>query len=261
MPGAQGPGTEGGGRRLLGLVQRMIQTGMAMARGVNLIARQRLAGQDLSLLGPAGFNPTLASALVVQAVAWTAALRERLMVMAVRPPFTRGLPRPDRAPQGRSAPFCPPENLAEPTAQDWHNWQELARPWRMGPGGVAVATRAIAGMPDREVVAQICGKLSQAAAELGAEADVARIVPSIPAGPRVGRTFGMSDRRRTGRRPGWGVIGRRRRRIDSGRRTFEAFGNRGLRRAFAVQGRGVGVYDWRRSRIALARCGLRIWGL
>jgi hypothetical protein len=175
MPGAQGPGTEGGGRRLLGLVQRMIQTGMAMARGVNLIARQRLAGQDLSLLGPAGFNPTLASALVVQAVAWTAALRERLMVMAVRPPFTRGLPRPDRAPQGRSAPFCPPENLAEPTAQDWHNWQELARPWRMGPGGVAVATRAIAGMPDREVVAQICGKLSQAAAELGAEADVARI--------------------------------------------------------------------------------------
>jgi hypothetical protein len=149
MPGAQGPGTEGGGRRLLGLVQRMIQTGMAMARGVNLIARQRLAGQ--------------------------AALRERLMVMAVRPPFTRGLPRPDRAPQGRSAPFCPPENLAEPTAQDWHNWQELARPWRMGPGGVAVATRAIAGMPDREVVAQICGKLSQAAAELGAEADVARI--------------------------------------------------------------------------------------
>jgi hypothetical protein len=157
------------------LVQRMIQTGMAMARGINLIARQRLAGQDLSLLGPAGFNPTLASALVVQAVAWTAALRERLMVMAVRPPFTRGLPRPDRAPQGRSAPFCPPENLAEPTAQDWHNWQELARPWRMGPGGIAVATRAIAGMPDREVVAQICGKLSQAAAELGAEADVARI--------------------------------------------------------------------------------------
>jgi hypothetical protein len=45
----------------------------------------------------------------------------------------------------------------------------------MGPGGVAVATRAIAGMPDREVVAQICGKLTQAAAELGAEADVGRI--------------------------------------------------------------------------------------
>ncbi len=175
MPGAQGPGAESGGRRLLGLVQRMIQTGMAMARGINLIARQRLAGQDLSLLGPAGFNPTLASALVVQAVAWTAALRERLMVMAVRPPFTRGLPRPDRVPQGRGARFSPPENLAEPTAADWHNWQELARPWRMGPGGVAVATKAIAGMPDREVVAQICGKLSQAAAELGAEADVARI--------------------------------------------------------------------------------------
>jgi hypothetical protein len=175
MPGAQASPADGGGRRLLGLLQRMLQTGMAMARGVNLIARQRLAGQDLSLLGPAGFNPTLASALVVQAVAWTAALRERLLVMAVRPPFTRGLPRPDRPPQGRSARFCPPENLAEPTAQDWHNWQELARPWRMGPGGIAVATRAIAGLPDREVVAQICGKLSQAAAELGAEADVARI--------------------------------------------------------------------------------------
>ncbi len=175
MPGGQAPGAESGRRRLLGLLQRMLQTGMAMARGVNLIARQRLAGQDLSLLGPAGFNPTLASALVVQAVAWTAALRERLLVMAVRPPFTRGLPRPDRAPQGRSARFCPPDNLAEPTPEDWHNWQELARPWRMGPGGIAVATRAIAGLPDREVVAQICGKLSQAAAELGAEADVARI--------------------------------------------------------------------------------------
>jgi hypothetical protein len=175
MPGGQAPGAESGGRRLVGLVQRMLQTGMAMARGINLIARQRLAGQDLRKLGPAGFNPTLASALVVQAVAWTAALRERLLVMAVRPPFTRGLPRPDRAPQGRSTPFCPPENLAEPTAEDWHNWQELARPWRMGPSGVAVGTRAIAGLPDREVVAQICDNLRRAAAELGAEADVARI--------------------------------------------------------------------------------------
>ncbi len=163
------------GRRLLGLVQRMMQTGMAMARGINLIARQRLAGQALSRLGPAGFNPTLASALVVQAVAWTAALRERLLVMAVRPPFTPGLAKAQRGPQSRGAPFCPPENLAEPTPEDWHNWQELARPWRMGPGGVAVGTRAIAGLSDREVVAQICDNLRRAAAELGAEADVGRI--------------------------------------------------------------------------------------
>jgi hypothetical protein len=45
----------------------------------------------------------------------------------------------------------------------------------MGSSGVAVATRMIAGLSNAEVVTAICSKLCQAAAQLGAEADVGRI--------------------------------------------------------------------------------------
>ena len=62
------------GLLLLGMVLRMMRTGRAMARCVNRIALQRLMGQDLARLAPPGFNPTLANALVLQAVSWTAAL-------------------------------------------------------------------------------------------------------------------------------------------------------------------------------------------
>ncbi len=167
------------GARLLGFVQRMLQTGMAMARGINRIARQKLEGQDLARMAPAGFNATATNGLIVQAVAWTAALRERLLVLAGRPSFvprsgTRS-PRGQGVPRGRGAASYLPESVPEPTEGDWHDWRELARPWRMGPSGVAVATRMIAGLSSAEVVTEICSKLSQAAAQLGAEADVGRI--------------------------------------------------------------------------------------
>ncbi len=86
-----------------------------------------------------------------------------------------------------------PETVPEHVAGDWHDWLELAKPWRMGPSGVAVATRMIAGLSNAEVVAGICAKLSQAAAQLGAEADVGQIAemeaaaralcPDVDAGP------------------------------------------------------------------------------
>ena len=161
------------------MVQRLMRTGMAMARGINRIAQQRLAGQDLVRLAPAGFNPTATNALVVEAVGWTAALRERLRALAVRPAFAPGLPKAEQAVRARQARSIVTFELTEETAQaiagEWHDWFDLARPWRMGSNGVAFAARAIAGLSDREVVSQICGKLKQAAGELGAEADVGRI--------------------------------------------------------------------------------------
>jgi hypothetical protein len=168
------------GARLLGLVQRMLLTGMAMARGINRIARQRLEGQDLARMAPAGFNTTLTNGLIVQAVAWTAALRERLLALAGRPSFVARSsgsrsPRGQGAPRGRGAGSFLPETVPEAVAGDWHDWRELAKSWRMGPSGVAVATRMIAELSNAEVVTRICAKLSQAAAQLGAEADVGRI--------------------------------------------------------------------------------------
>ncbi len=171
------PGGALPGRRLLGLVQRMMRTGMAMARRINRIARQRMAGEDLARLAPAGFNPTATNFLVVEAVSWTAALRERLLALAGPRALAPGLPREERAPRGRAGATADllTDCVAEVAEDPWHNWRELARPWRMGPGGVAFAARAIAGLSDREVVSQICDKLSRAATQLGAEADVARI--------------------------------------------------------------------------------------
>jgi len=184
-PADADPSVEGGampGARLLGLVQRMMRTGLAMARGINRIARQRLEGQDLARMAPAGFNATLANALVVQAVAWTAALRERLFALAARPSFVpreervkAGRVRAGHAPRDRDPGLYLPEVIAEAAAGDWHDWRELARPWRLGPRGVAVAARAIAGLSSAEVVTAICDKLGQAAEQLGAEADVGRI--------------------------------------------------------------------------------------
>jgi hypothetical protein len=180
---AEDPPFEGGampGVRLLGFVQRMMGAGMAMARGINRIARQKLEGQDLARMAPAGFNATATNGLIVQAVAWTAALRERLLALAGRPSFVprssgSRAPRGQGAPRGRGAGSYLPETVPEPTEGDWHDWRELARPWRMGSGGIAVATRMIAGLSNAEVVTEICAKLSQAAAQLGAEADVGRI--------------------------------------------------------------------------------------
>jgi hypothetical protein len=163
------------GQRMMGMAQRIMRAGMAMARGVNRIARHRLAGEDLSRLAPPGFNPTFANALIVQAVGWTAALRERLRAVVVPPEFVTEPPQAERGPRARGAAFRLPEGTWEPAEDDWHDWRELARPLRIGPSGVAVAARAIAGLSDQQVVTQICGNLSRAAAELGAEADVARI--------------------------------------------------------------------------------------
>jgi hypothetical protein len=128
------------GARLLGLVQLMLQTGMAMARGINRIVRQRPS-----------FVPRSGSR------------------SGTRSPKGQGAPR------GRGAGSYLPETVPEHVAGDWHDWLELAKPWRMGPSGVAVATRMIAGLSNAEVVAGICAKLSQAAAQLGADADVGRI--------------------------------------------------------------------------------------
>jgi hypothetical protein len=183
----------------------MLLTGMAMARGINRIARQRLEGQDLARMAPPGFNATATNGLIVQAVAWTAALRERLLVLAGRPSFVprssgSRSPKGRGEPRGRGAGSYLPEAVPEPTEGDWHDWRELARAWRIGPSGVAVATRMIAGLSNAEVVTAICSKLSQAAEQLGAEADVGRIAemaaaaralcPDVDAAPEEARDSG-----------------------------------------------------------------------
>jgi hypothetical protein len=163
------------GRRLLGLVYRIGQTGMAVARGISRIARQRLDGQDIRKMAPPGFSATHTHALVVQAVAWTAALRERLLALAtVRPAFTvaAGRSQAARTPQGHGAAHFLPRAVPNPTEDDWH---DLAKPLRIGPGGVAVALRQIAEKSNEEVVTAVCDNLSQALVQIGAEADVAAL--------------------------------------------------------------------------------------
>jgi len=163
------------GVRLLGLVQRMMRTGLAMARCVGQIARHRLAGQELAAIAPAGFDPTMTNALVVMAVAWTAALRERLRMLVAPASFVpAGASVAERGPRGHGTAHYLPEGF-EPAPGEWHDWRDLAKPWRVGPGSLAVAQRAIARLSDAEVVAQICSNLQRAATALGAEADVERI--------------------------------------------------------------------------------------
>jgi hypothetical protein len=175
IPPAAG-GAVPAGRRLLGLVHRIGETGMALARGIGLIARQRLHGQDIRRMAPPGFSATHAHFLVVQAVAWTAALRERLLGLpAVRPSFTvaTGLPKAQRAPQGHGAAHYLPDAVPNPTEDDWHDWRELAKPVRIGPAAVAAAMRQIAEKSNDEVVTGVCDKLSRALVDFGAGADVA----------------------------------------------------------------------------------------
>jgi hypothetical protein len=161
------------GRLLLGYGQRMMDAGRQVVRHINLIARQRLEGQPLSRLGPAGFNPTAVNALAVEAVGWTAALRERLQ--AVVPPTFRFRTKPsleEPTPPGRGAAHFLPKEVPNPTEDDWHVWRELAKPFRLGPGGVAAAMRLIAGMSNAAVVRGICERLRKALIQLGTEADV-----------------------------------------------------------------------------------------
>jgi hypothetical protein len=165
------------GVRVLGVVQRMMQTGLAMAGRINLIARQRLEGQHLARMAPAGFNPTATHWLVVEAVAWMAALRERLR--AVAPPAfvpRPAAPKPGRAPQGRGAADYLPAEIPNPTEDDWlHNWHELAKPLRIGPAGVAAAAQLIADKSNEAVVEGVSEKLQRASAQMGAAADVGLI--------------------------------------------------------------------------------------
>jgi len=166
------------GRRLLGLVHRIGQTGMAVVRGISRIAQQRLHGQDIRRMAPARFSATHTHYLVVQAMAWTAALRERLLALpAVRASFTAGTarPNPQRGPQGRGAAHYLPQAVPNPTEADWHDWRELAKPVRIGPAAVAAAMQQIADKSNDAVVAEVCEKLTKALVDFGAEADVAAL--------------------------------------------------------------------------------------
>ncbi len=173
MSGGAGSDAVFAGRLLLGYGQRMMDAGRQVVRHINLIARQRLEGQPLSRLGPAGFNPTAVNALAVEAVGWTAALRERLQ--AVVPPTFRFRTKPsleEPTPPGRGVAHFLPKEVPNPTEDDWHVWRELAKPFRLGPGGVAAAMRLIAGMSNAAVVRGICERLRKALIQLGTEADV-----------------------------------------------------------------------------------------
>jgi hypothetical protein len=145
-----------------------------MAQGINLIAQERLAGADVARLAPVGFNPTATHYLILEAVSWTAALRRRLMAVVPRA-YAPGLAKAERAPRGRGAVPYLPRDMVAASDNDGHDWRELARPWRMGPGGVAFAARAMEKLSIREIVSNICDKLKRAAVALEADADVGRI--------------------------------------------------------------------------------------
>ncbi len=165
--------------KLLDLVQRFMRTGMAFARRVNGIARERLRGADLAELAPAGFNATATHYLIVEAVAWTAALRQRLRdAMAVAgTAMAAGLPRPDWTPSRRAIATASllPAGCPEAAADPWNDWRELAKPLRIGAGGLAAAARAMDGLSVPEVASNVSDKLQRAATDLGSDADVGRI--------------------------------------------------------------------------------------
>ncbi len=162
--------------RLLRLMQRFLQTGRAMGRSVTRIAQQKVMGHDMRRMAPAGFDPTLTNAFAMQAVALTAALRERLRALAGRPvePLAPGVPKPARAPRGR----CTGQHVTvvyEVEPGDPHDWAALVKPMRVGRDGVAAALVKIAGKSDRRVVKDISDYLRKAAAQLGADADMPRL--------------------------------------------------------------------------------------
>jgi hypothetical protein len=105
-----------------------------MAQGVNRIAREYLAGADLARLAPPGFNPTATHYLIVEAVSWTLALRQRLLAAVVPPAYASRLLKTERAAQARGVVPYLPRGMAA-VDDDGHDWVDLARPWRMGPGG------------------------------------------------------------------------------------------------------------------------------
>jgi hypothetical protein len=161
------------GERLLGCVRRIMDAGRRMGRHINLIARQRLDGQPLRLLAPPGFNPTAVHALVLEAVAWTAALRERLLAVMPPPRFVGGSGKGERSAKGRGVAYYLPKAVPNPMPEDeGHNWHELAKPIRVDAGGIAAASGLMAGLSGEAAVEDICGKLQGASAELGAAADV-----------------------------------------------------------------------------------------
>ncbi len=169
MSGGEAPA----GERLLRCVRRIMDAGRRMGRHINLIARQRLDGQPLRLLAPPGFNPTAVHALVLEAVAWTAALRERLLAVMPPPRFVGGSGKGERSPKGRGVAYYLPKQVPNPMPEDeGHNWHELAKPIRVDAGGIAAASGLMAGLSGEAAVEDICGKLQGASAELGAAADV-----------------------------------------------------------------------------------------
>jgi len=166
----------GPGARLLRVLQRFMQSGMAMARRLNHVAERKVKGQDFGGLSPAGFDATLTNALVVQAVAYTAALRARLRALVGQPlaPLVPEVPPADRAFRGRGKP-ARVTVVYEVPADEPHDWVALTQPLRIGPSGVAVTLRLIAHKSNREVVTDISDFLRGAVGQLGTEADVPRI--------------------------------------------------------------------------------------
>jgi hypothetical protein len=165
------------GAGLLRVVQRFMQASMTMARRVTWIAQQKLMGEDLSRLAPAGFDATATHHLVLAAAAWTAALRARLRAQqAGQPvgPLVPPVPKSPRAPHGRGRPQLVTVMYGQAPG-DPHDWPALAKPWRIGPTGVAAALQLIADMSNRQVVSEICNNLRKAVVQLGAAADLPRI--------------------------------------------------------------------------------------
>lgn len=195
--GAALPGAALGAARapLLGMVQRLVQTAMAMARCLNGIAQQGMLGRPLPAWAPETFNPTMTNAFVVMAVALSAALRRRLFASVLRPVLVAPLADLGPEQQGPHGPMPAkaasqaraddgmidwygrgdPAIAGEDAARQYAFWQAYAQPVRVGPKGVAVAVQQIDGLSDAAVVAQICDHLRRAAEQLGAEADIARI--------------------------------------------------------------------------------------
>lgn len=185
------------GAPLVGIVQRMRRTGIAMARCLNGIAQQGMLGRKLPVWAPETFNPTVTNAYVMLAVAWSAALRERLFATVLRPVLAANVPAARTGTQAQVAPNSArapraagsgadggvvdwhgrsdPARVGEEAARQYAYWLEYAKPLRVGPKGVAVAVQQIDGLSDVAVVAQIGKYLRSAAEQLGAEADIVRI--------------------------------------------------------------------------------------
>ncbi len=178
---------------LLGMVARMMAAGKQMSRAINRIARLRLEGLPVPVVEPNCLYPKLVHGFIERAVVMAAAFRLRLREQARARAAERvagaaaqgaaSAPAPRQpSPASRRRRRKTPQthvvighNLSREFGGQLYDLRVLSRPLRITAHDIAEGMRAIAGLSDAIVVAQICADLMRASAMLSPAEDAEQI--------------------------------------------------------------------------------------